>query len=169
LTSAGLGQSPSRGDELPSLRLEVLVEPREAPVGAATTVELILSNQAAGTVTVNARLLITPDGGLGEILLGAEGPDGYANEAGFRVRAGAPEAGDFVDLHPAEEIRRRWPLGRYQSMHLPGDYRLQATYHNEIACAPDGRPVITGEYLASCAFRRIPSGTSDTGHGETAR
>jgi len=154
LTSNSFGDLPAARNDLP-LELDVQVVPENSPAGAPVTLELVLRNRSTNMVTVNARLLITPGGELGEIAIDVDGPDGYLNEAGFRVRAGEPGPEDFADLRPGGEIRRSWSLARYQSLHLPGDYRLTATYHNEIPTAPDGRPVIAGKLSAACEFRRI--------------
>jgi hypothetical protein len=140
-------------DDTGPVRLRLLVTPPEAAVGTPTAVEVALRNPGPGTVTVNARMLVTPDRS-GEIGFRPEGPSGYRNEAGFRVRAGEPEAGDFVDLPPGAEVARSWPLDPYVSLQLPGRYRLTATYRNRVARSPDGRPAVVTELSASTTFHR---------------
>jgi hypothetical protein len=143
--------------------LEVRVTPSDAPAGTPSTLEVSLHNPGPGSCTVNARLLLVPAGTAGgELELRVQGPPGYRNGVGFRVRAGDPGSEDFADLSPGERVGRCWPLGNYQSLHLPGDYQLTATYRNQVAHAPDGRPVVVTTLSASTAFRRSAPGEEKT-------
>jgi hypothetical protein len=142
-----------------ALALEVRVTPADAPVGTPTTLEVSLRNPGLRTGTVNARLLLVQAVATGgELELRVQGPPGYRNSAGFRVRAGDPGPEDFVDLSPGERVSRSWPLENYQSLHLPGDYQLTATYRNQIAHAPDGRPAVVTTLSAGTAFHRSAPG-----------
>ncbi|QEU97903.1 tetratricopeptide repeat protein [Streptomyces kanamyceticus] len=147
-----------------TLRLEVRVTPAEAPVGTPTTLDVRLGNTGPGTATVNTRLLLVPAGTVGgELHLVVVGPPGYRNDAGFRVRAGPPEPEHFVELSPGERAARSWTLENYQSLHLPGDYRLTLTYRNEVARAPDGRPVAVANLSAGTVFHRsAPESAEET-------
>jgi hypothetical protein len=141
------------GPELP-LSLEVQVLPVEAPVGSVTRLEVRIGNPTVETVRINSRMVINHPGAPGELLLDLDGPPGYINRAGFHVHVGPPDANSFTRLEPGQSLERSWPLERYWSIDLPGEYVLSVTYHNETSRAPDGRPVLAGRISASTAFRR---------------
>ena len=103
---------------------------------------------------VSVETILVPDPGPGEVWIEVQGPRGYRNMRGFRVRAGAPSNEHFVSLVPGASAERSWELTDYQSLHVPGDYVLALTYHNAIDRAPDGRAVETGRISASVRIHR---------------
>lgn len=145
------------GDQVP-LTFEVRVLPVEAPVGSVTRLEVRIGNPTAGTVQINSRMVINHPGGPGELLLDLDGPPGYVNRAGFRVNVGSLDDGSFTRLEPGQSLEWSWPLERYWSIDMAGEYVLSATYHNETSRAPDGRPVLVGRISASTTFRRQTDG-----------
>jgi tetratricopeptide repeat protein len=142
--------------ELPTIPLILTVKatPIEGPVGVATTMEASLSNPTDKPYLVNRRMLLNNVNAPGEIWLEVDGPEGYRNTRGFRVRAGKASNEFFVTLGPGESVRQSWNLDDYHSLHVTGDYTVKLTYHNEDPAAPDGRPMAIGKAVGSVRLRR---------------
>lgn len=141
---------------LPPLPLELIVrvDPADAPAGAPTTLHASLRNPTTTPQLVNRRMLLNHRGAPGEVWMEVQGPPGYHNSRGYRVRAGQAAPEFFVALAPGESLEETWPLHQYQSMQLPGDYRVTVTYHNEATRTPDGRPMTGGAVSGAATFRR---------------
>jgi hypothetical protein len=152
--SSGASQS-SMMPELP-LSLSARVSPSQASVGAPTTLVATLSNPTGSVQGVNSRLLVNRVGHPGEIWLEVQGPPGYRNHAGFRVRPGVTPPEFFVRLQPGGAVEQSWTLNDYESLHVPGEYRVIVTYHNEATHAPGGWPMAVGKVSAITYFRRDP-------------
>lgn len=136
------------------LNLTVRVTPVEGRVGVPTTLVASLSNPTDAVQVVNRRMLVNHVSGPGEIWLDVQGPEGYRNSIGYRVRAGEAPKEFFVSLAPGAVVEQSWTLNDYQSLHIPGEYIVTVTYHNEAACAPDGRPMAIGEVAGATRFHR---------------
>ncbi|MFY2826011.1 tetratricopeptide repeat protein [Ruegeria sp. MALMAid1280] len=145
-SSVATPEAASPTPKLPPLPLVLRVQayPAEGPVAVPTTLTANLINAASETVIVNSRMLLNNPGGAGEVWLNVRGPDGYRNQTGFRVRAGRTPREFFMALAPGAAISQSWKLGNYQSLHLPGTYRVELTYHNALSHTPDGRPMTVG-------------------------
>jgi len=130
------------------LELELQVPSRPVPIGDEVMLTVALINRDAVPILVNRRLLPTPRGGpraLGEIRVEVSGPAGYVNRKAAHVNAGRPRAEDFAELAPDAAVERSFPLTRFHSLHIPGEYSVRVSYAN--AATPeglDGRPW-TGE------------------------
>jgi hypothetical protein len=136
------------------LDLTLRVMPAESDIHATATLVATLKNPTDGTLVVNRRMLLNHAGAPGEIWLDVDGPAGYRNMRGFHVRAGRAPNELFVPLAPGASVEQRWNLDDYESLHVPGDYRVTATYHNEDPFAPDGRPMPVGQTAATATLRR---------------
>ena len=149
-------QTPVEGPALPPLPLEltVRVDPADAPVGAPTTLLATLRNPTPTPQLVNRRMLLNHRGAPGEVRIDVQGPPGYRNNRGYQVRAGQPAPEFFVSLAPSAALEKSWALHDYQSLHVPGEYRVTVTYHNEATRAPDGRPMSVGGVSGTASFRR---------------
>ncbi len=134
--------------------LTVEATPIEGPLAAPTKLTAKLRNRSASSQIVNRRMLINNAGQPGEILLDVQGPKGFQDTSGFRVRVGEAGNESFVSLAPGQVIEESWPLDRYVHLDRPGAYDVRLTYHNETTQAPDGRP------LAACSV---------TGHARIER
>ena len=108
-----------------------------------------LSNATDQPYLVNRRMLLNNVGAPGELWLDVDGPEGYRNTRGFRVRAGQASNEFFVTLAPGESVQQSWDLGDYESLHVPGDYTVTLTYHNKDPKAPDGRLMQIGNAVGS--------------------
>lgn len=141
---------------LPRLPFALAVEatPREAPVGTPTRLVATLINPTDGPLVANRRILVNHRGAPGEVWLEVDGPPGYRNSVGYRIRAGEADAAFFVPLAPGASLQAEWQLEEYQSLDLPGEYRVTLTYHLDRPHAPDGRPVPTGAVSATTRIRR---------------
>jgi len=142
--------------ELPllPLNLTVRVTPVEGRVGVPTTLVASLSNPTDTVQVVNRRLLLNHFNAPGEIWLDVQGPEGYRNTSGFRMRAGDAPNEFFVSLVPGQAVDQSWQLNDYQSLHVPGEYEVTITYHNEATRAPDGRLMAVGKVAGSTRFHR---------------
>ena len=139
---------------LAGVSLALRVSPAEAAVGTRTTLTAALTNTGRAPITVNGRMLLNNVTGPGEVWIEVQGPRGYRNMRGFRLRAGQASNEHYVSLAPGASTEQSWELTDYQSLHMPGDYVITVTYHNEIDRAPDGRAVETGRVSASVRIRR---------------
>lgn len=146
----------SRDQDLPAMPmiLTVKITPVEGPAGVPTMIEASLSNPTDKPQLVNRRMLLNHVGAPGEIWLDVDGPEGYQNMRGFRVRAGEASNEFFITLAPGESVDQSWSLDDYHSLHLPGDYKVTLTYHIEDDKAPDGRPVTIGKVVGFTHIRR---------------
>ncbi len=132
-TAAAPRPRPASRPHAAAPALEVDVGPSLSGVGDDAVLAVTLRNPTAEPLAVNGRLLLNnPDvpPGYGELALSVEGPPGYANATAFSVRSGAAAPTDFVVLEPGETITRRYRLADYESLHVPGTYRIWATYSN---------------------------------------
>lgn len=137
------------------LVLEVRVDPWISVLEAPVTLDIALINRGTRPVAINRRLLVnnaTSPPGHGELYLSAEGPPGYSNERQYLIRAGRPQDEHFGVLLPAERVAKSIFLTEFESVHLPGTYRLWATYRNTIRASVKGMPVFVGA-LSSEAIR----------------
>ena len=119
-----------------------------------TTMEASLSNPTDKPQVVDRRMLVNHVNAPGEIWLDVDGPEGYRNMRGFRVRVGEASDEFFITLAPGESVEQSWDLDDYHSLHVPGDYDVTLTYHNEDDKAPDGRPMAIGKVIGSTRIRR---------------
>ena len=153
--------SPSEALESPApdlpalpLILSVRITPIEGPVGVPTMMEAELSNPTDDQQLVNRRMLINHVDAPGEMWLEVDGPESYRNMRGFRVRVGEASNEFFITLAPGESVDESWSLDDYHSLHVPGDYKITLTYHNEDDKAPDGRPMTIGKVVGFTHIRR---------------
>jgi Tetratricopeptide repeat len=152
--SAPAEVAPGEGLPWLPLNLDLRVTPIDSRIDEPATLIASLRNPTAATQVVNRRMLVNNPGDPGEIWVDVSGPDDYRNMVGYRVRAG--DAGNelFVPLAPGETIEQSWTLTDYASLHLPGEYVVTATYHNEGARAPDGRPMAVGKARGTVRLHR---------------
>jgi len=153
--------SPAAPDEMPypdlptiPLVLIVRAEPIDGPAGVPTTLLASLGNPTDKAQIVNRRMLLNNLNAPGEIWLDVEGPEGYRNTRGFRVRAGEASNEFFISLAPSQTVEQSWNLDDYESMHVPGEYNVTLTYHNEAHQAPDGRPMAVGKAVGFIRVQR---------------
>jgi hypothetical protein len=148
--------SRPRPAPLPDLPLELTVQadPADGPVGVPTTLVARLRNVSPVEQVVNRRMLLNHPGAPGEILLQMQGPAGYRNSRGFRIRAGRAGNEFYVPLGPGRSLERSWRLDDYHSLDAPGGYTVTVTYHNGSNRAPDGRPVAVGKAVGTTRFQR---------------
>jgi hypothetical protein len=153
---SGAVPSHPESSKLPDLPLDfsLRIFPSEGPVGVETTLAATLTNPAPVVQVVNSRMLVNHVGQPGEVWLHVQGPPGYRNHVGYRVRAGQAPPEFFVSLAPGASVEQSWTLNQYQSMETPGEYILTATYHNETQYAPDGRGMVVGKVSATIRFHR---------------
>ena len=151
--STAAGETPQR-PTLPELRLTLAVSvmPVEGRIGIPTKLVATLSNPTSAALLVNTRMLVNHTHSPGEIWLDVQGPEGYRNMVGFRVRAGQAPQECFASLAPGASVQQSWALNDYESMHLSGNYVVTLTYHNEIDRAPDGRPMAVGKVAGVARF-----------------
>ncbi|GGR84743.1 hypothetical protein Snoj_42920 [Streptomyces nojiriensis] len=112
-----------------------------------TVLRITVTNTGSEPVLVNGRMLLnTPDAppGFGELWLSVDGPPGYHNRSRFFVRASDPPPQSFVVLEPAGSISADYPLLTYESLHLPGRYRLGVVYRNATSLRARGLDACTG-------------------------
>jgi hypothetical protein len=113
--------------------------------GPALTVSLV--NRGERPAAVNRRLLLnhpTSPPQYGELYLSVEGPQGYQNMTRYHVRAGAPRPEHFGLLAPGDSVSETYSLRDYESMHLPGTYKVWVTYRNTVPGSVHGLPVYVG-------------------------
>lgn len=141
---------------LPRLPLHLTVEvmPPHSRVGTPLALRVTLSNPTGEPQVVIQRLLLNDRGLPGEVWIDLEGPPGYRNSREYQIRAGRAIPESFISLSPGNGIEKSWALESYYDLDVPGDYRIMATYHNEMAEAPDGRPMIVGAVSDSVTFTR---------------
>jgi hypothetical protein len=133
-----------RGGEV---SLEADVSPEVGTVGEPVTLTVALLNTGDEPIGVNARMLFnheTAPPGYGEIFVRIAGPPAYENLTRFTIRAGQPRDDDFQVLQPGERVVRTYELRRYQSLHLPGEYRVRVLYRNAVRRTLGGVPVFAG-------------------------
>lgn len=142
--------------DLPTLPLilTVRVMPIDGPAGVPTTLAASLSNPTDKAQIVNRRMLLNNFNAPGEIWLDVDGPEGYLNTTGFRVRAGKASNEFFISLAPGQSVEQSWNLNDYESLHVPGEYKITLTYHNEAHQAPDGRPLAIGKAVGFIRVHR---------------
>ncbi|HEX2093050.1 MAG TPA: tetratricopeptide repeat protein [Longimicrobiaceae bacterium] len=147
---------PPRTPPLPALPLTLTVQalPPDGPVGVPTTLVATLRNPTDRTLVVNRRMLLNRVGGPGEIWLRVQGPPGYRNLRGYHVDAGDASAHFFESLAPGEAVEQSWTLNDYQSLHVPGEYHVELTYHNETPRASAGRAMAVGQAVGATRFHR---------------
>jgi len=95
-----------------------------------------LSNDGDEAMLVNGRMLLVPEGAssrLDGLHLLIEGPPETFSLKKFRVNADEPAAGDMVRLSPGEYIEKRYALKDYFYYDQPGQYKIKATFHNELS------------------------------------
>ena len=127
--------------------LVIAVQPRASRIGNDVVLDVALRNPHSAPIAVNGRLLLNradAPPGYGELALTVEGPPGYENNVAFTVRSGRPSKEHFVVLEPGAELRQTYSLHAYESLHLPGRYRLWATYRNETRETVDGMAAFVG-------------------------
>jgi hypothetical protein len=122
---------------------------------------VVLSNRTGELLAVNARLLVNNPGsppGYGELSLSVDGPPGYVNNTAFNVRTGPPPPGDFVVLERGASVEQSYRLRDYESLDVPGTYRIWVTYRNDIAESVGGLPAFVGAVSSEAAAieRRPP-------------
>jgi hypothetical protein len=137
---------PVCGPVAPTLDIEI------APAVSTVNDELL---------AVNARLLVNNPGsppGYGELSLSVDGPPGYVNNTAFNVRTGPPPPGDFVVLERGASVEQSYRLRDYESLDVPGTYRIWVTYRNDIAESVGGLPAFVGAVSSEAAAieRRPP-------------
>jgi hypothetical protein len=157
--ASGAPRRPSRLDGVPEF--EIRVEPAVSGVEDDVVLDVALRNAEALPLAVNGRLLLNNPGapsGYGELALSVEGPPGYGTATVFTVRSGPAAPEDFVVLGPGEEIRRSYALSDYESLHLPGRYRIWVTYRNEVAATVGGLHAWVGAVASNAVSieRRAP-------------
>jgi hypothetical protein len=118
------------------LELELRVPSDPVPIGEDVTVTVALVNRDSVPVLVNRRLLPAASSVVGEIHMEVTGPPGYVNRKVAQVNAGRPGLDDFAELAPGEAAERTFPLTRFHSLQIPGEYAVRATYSNRTV--PDG-------------------------------
>lgn len=75
---------------------------------------------------------------LREVLFDLAGSSGTPLKLKARINAGYPRAADFQQLQPGDVVERQYPLHRFYDLSQPGQYSLQAVYHNQ-SDPEDGR------------------------------
>lgn len=157
-TQAGAGHggpgSVHGNQTMDQVVLEVEVLPDLAPVGTPTLLRHTLTNRSADPVRVNGRMLANSPGRPGELFTDLDGPPGYVELAGVRINVGEAHHDSFVNLAPGERLTGTFPLDRFHSLHLAGEYVLRVDYRNDVARTTDGRPVLVGHTSARVTFRR---------------
>ena len=136
------------------LILSVNTSPLEGQINEHTTLIATLSNPTQDTIIVNSRLLINHRYSSGEIWLELEGPKGYQNSVGFRVRPGRTPEEFYVPLALDQIIEQSWILNDYYSLDMAGEYKLKVIYHNECDRTPNGLPMSLGKVVGITQFNR---------------
>jgi hypothetical protein len=134
--------------------LTLQVDPVDGQIGTPTELVARLQNRSAFPQVINSRMLLNHAGAPGEVLVEVQGPPGYSNRVGFRIRVGPAEPRLFVRLEPGASIEQTWRLDRYQSLDVPGSYLVTVTYHNESERSPDGRPMAVGQAVGRIRMDR---------------
>lgn len=134
------------------LELTLVAKAQKTAIDEALLVEVILHNKGSEPTTINGRLLFNsvhaPDYAK-EITIEIVGPPDYFSLIKFHVNAGPPQPEHFVELKPNEIIRKTFELTKYFSMHVPGEYRLVATYTNTSDLRVYGRKTWTGKLTSN--------------------
>jgi hypothetical protein len=129
------------------IRLTVAASPARSRVDERVSLIAELTNVSETHVAVNQRLLLnhadTPEG-YGELVLRVEGPPGYENLVSFHVRSGRPTDEHFGVLEPGQSVQKTFRLWKYESLHVPGSYRVQLLYQNSTPHTVEGTPVVLG-------------------------
>jgi hypothetical protein len=97
-------------------------------------VTVAVENTGDEPLAINGRLLVNhpwAPPSERELSFDIDGPPDFVNLRRVHVNAGAAGPEDFVVLSPGGEIECRVELTEYSSMHLPGLYRVRATYENQ--------------------------------------
>ncbi len=149
--AAGAGSDTGVTDPL---SFTVEVSPPIAPAETPTTLEATLRNLGDVPVGVNRRLLLNNPGQPGEVWLAVDGPDGYFNSVGFRIRVGTCPDEFYVTLDPGASVGTSWLLDDYESIDAPGEYTVTLTYHQELPVGPKGIELATGTWVGSTSFTR---------------
>lgn len=149
---------PVRGPVAPALEIEIA--PAVSTVDDDIVLRVVLSNRSGELLGVNARLLLNNPGappGYGELSLSVDGPPGYVNNTAFNVRAGPPTPGDFAVLEAGASVERTYPLRDYESLDVPGTYRIWVTYRNDTAESVGGLPAFVGSVSSDAvSIERLP-------------
>lgn len=123
------------------------VAPEFSSTDGNVRVYVALRNEGPAPVAVNGRMLAVPRGfadTVGELVAEVEGPPGYQNTRRTAMRAGGPSPEDFVELAPHGEVARTVDLTSFESLHVPGRYRVRMIYRNHAPGAAGGKPAFTG-------------------------
>jgi hypothetical protein len=132
----------TRLTSLQPLAVDIRLHPAGEPALAVSLV-----NRGERPVAVNKRLLLNNPNSppqYGELYLSVEGPQGYENLTLYNIRTGPPRPEHFGLLAPGESISETYSLRNYESLHLPGTYKVWVTYRNTVPGSVQGLPVYVG-------------------------
>jgi hypothetical protein len=132
---ASTRRATALASEFMPIEVRIEVSPAISCVGDPLKLDVTVRNRSATEIGVNARLLLNrPDTPptFGEIYLSVEGPPGYENTVFYNVRTGPPDTKHFALLAPNEMITKEYRLQQFESLDMPGSYRLWVTYRNTV-------------------------------------
>jgi hypothetical protein len=145
LSQQNLPSQPREGSS--PLNMEISVNPQQSAIGDQIWLNVVLTNISEQVVAINKRMLLnrpnTPPG-YGEIFLNVEGPPDYQNQVRFSIRAGLLTEDQFSLLSPRKSVEKTYRLWKYESLHLPGNYKIQVSYRNTVERKVKGMPVFVG-------------------------